>query len=270
MPTFPPNSSFNFSCAVVGDSLYAIGGFAGLSENAMKMPVYNLRTNMWMEANQIKGLREAFACGVIGGRIYVAGGFCRQKSKEKMLRSAEMYIPERDIWCPVASMCQGRSCCASAVVGDKLFVIGGYGAQTVLRTVEVYDPAENSWEQKTSMPRMWILAGCASVGTKIYVVGSDIRAMDRQELAVFDTQLDSWNKIGLIPFNELVSGSKCSLWGCGVASVGEQLYIAGGASSYDGGGLNTVLVYDPGTEQWGTMRQMHSRRHCCAVVTIYH
>lgn len=269
MPALPPNSSFNFSCAVVGCNLYAVGGFVRLSDNASKMPVYNFQTNTWKTANQMHLLREACGCGVIGDRIYVAGGFCRLKSHEKRLRCAEVYLPDRNVWCSIASMMEGRSCCASAVVGGKLYVIGGYGARTMLQSVEVYDPVEDSWMQGASMPRLWFLAGCAAIGSKIYVIGSDMHAMDGQELAVFDTKLDAWTIVGSIPFNELVTGSKCSLWGCAVASIGDKLYVLGGASSYDGGGLNSALVYDPATEQWATMRQMRSRRHACAAVGIY-
>eukprot|EP00250_Pteridium_aquilinum_P004839 c15034_g1_i1 orf=527-1582(-) len=268
MPALPPNSFFNFSCAVVGCNLYAVGGFKGLSDTATNMPVYNMRTNTWSAVNQMRELREACGCGVIGGCIYVAGGFCRLRAKEKRVRSAEVYYPDKNIWCPIASMTEGRSFCASAVVGDELYIIGGYGIRSMLQSVEVYNPVEDTWAKRENLPRLWILAGCAAIGSKIYVIGSDIQAMDGQELAVYDTMSDVWNIMGSIPFNKLVTGSKCSLWGSAVASAGDKLYVLGGASSYDGGGLSTVLVYDPATDVWATMRQMRSRRHGCAAVMI--
>lgn len=269
MPALPPNSFFNFSCALVGCNLYAVGGFVGLSDITTKMPVYNLRTNTWSEATQMHDLREACGCGVIGGCIYVAGGICRLKAAERRVRSAEVYFPDKNLWCPIASMAEGRSCCASAVVGNKLYIIGGYGARNFLQSVEVYDPVEDTWTRRSNMPRLWILAGCASIGSKIYVIGSDMVAMDEQELAVYDTKSDMWSFVGSIPFGNLVTGSKCSLWGCAVASAGEKLYVIGGASSYDGGGLNTVLVYEPVIDAWMTMRQMKSRRHGCAAIVVY-
>lgn len=269
MPALPPNSFFNFSCAVVECNLYRVGGFVGLSDVVSKMSVYNLRTNAWKEVNQMQELREACACGVIGGCIYVAGGYCRLRTMEPRLSSAEVYVPEKNIWCPIASMKEGRSCCASAVVGEKLYVIGGYGKLNVLQTVEVYDPVVDTWERKASMPGLWILAGCASIGSKIYVIGSDMMAMDRQELAVYDTKLDAWDMVGPIPFDKLVTGFRCSLWGCAVAAAEGKLYVLGGASSYDAGGLSTVLVYEPVKDGWTTMRQMRSRRHGCAAVVIH-
>ena len=41
---------------------------------------------------------------------------------------------------------------ASAAVGGKLYVFGGYGAGSErLSTAEVYDPASDSWAQVTSL-----------------------------------------------------------------------------------------------------------------------
>ena len=39
---------------------------------------------------------------------------------------------------------------ASAAVGGKLYVFGGYGGGVHLSTVEIYDPASNSWAQGPS------------------------------------------------------------------------------------------------------------------------
>lgn len=268
MPAVPPNSFFNFACVLVNYNLYAVGGFVGLSDFSCRMPVYNPRTNAWEEVTPMSELREACACGVIKSCIYVAGGYCRLRSAGQRLSSAEVYLPHENQWLPIASMKEGRSCCASAVVGEKLYVIGGYGTFNILQTVEMYDPAKDAWDSKSSMPGLWILAGCAPIDSNIYVIGSDMIAMDGQELAVYDTVNDVWNLLGPIPFDKLVTGSKCSLWGCAVAAAQGKLYILGGASSYDGGGLNTVLVYDPLKQSWTTVKQMRSRRHGCAAVVI--
>ena len=40
---------------------------------------------------------------------------------------------------------------ASAVVGGKLYVFGGFDGKEWLSTAEVYDPASDSWAQVTSL-----------------------------------------------------------------------------------------------------------------------
>ena len=63
-----------------------------------------------------------------------------------------MYDPQADAWTQLASMGNARRNHASAAVGGKLYVFGGYGAASVrLSTAEVYDPASDSWAPVTSL-----------------------------------------------------------------------------------------------------------------------
>ena len=71
-----------------------------------------------------------------------------------------MYDPQADAWTQLASMGIARRRHASAAVGGKLYVFGGYGTSGLLSTAEVYDPASNSWAQVTSLtsPRSGVAA----------------------------------------------------------------------------------------------------------------
>eukprot|EP00249_Psilotum_nudum_P009959 c22252_g1_i2 orf=479-1093(-) len=193
MPVCPPTSFFNSSCAVVDGKLYTIGGFVGLADISSTMWAYNMRTNAWEKVAQMAESREACACGVIKGCIYVAGGLCRYKSDHQRVNTAEVYVPQEDRWHFIASMREGHSCCASAVYGGKLYVIGGYGAHGVLQSVEMYDPIDGVWSRRADMPAMWVISGCAVIGFKIYVVGSNI--MDRTSKNLLFTMYKKINGI---------------------------------------------------------------------------
>ena len=71
------------------------------------------------------------------------------------MNSAYAYDPQADAWTQLASMGTARRIHASAAVGGKLYVFGGYGAGTQvaqrLSTAEVYDPASDSWAPVTSL-----------------------------------------------------------------------------------------------------------------------
>ena len=58
-----------------------------------------------------------------------------------------MYDPQADTWTQLASMSNARRAHASAVVGGKLYVFGGFGGKGKVGTAEVYDPASDSWAQ---------------------------------------------------------------------------------------------------------------------------
>ena len=62
-----------------------------------------------------------------------------------------MYDPQADAWTQLASMGTARRNHASAVVGGKLYVFGGWDANQRLSTAEVYDPASDSWAQGPSL-----------------------------------------------------------------------------------------------------------------------
>ena len=65
--------------------------------------------------------------------------------------SAYVYDPQANAWTQLAIMGTARRTHASAAVGGKLYVFGGYGVEGDLSTAEVYDPASDSWAQVTSL-----------------------------------------------------------------------------------------------------------------------
>ena len=68
------------------------------------------------------------------------------------LNSVCVYDPQANAWTQLASMGTARKAHASAALGGKLYVFGGWGAANVrLSTAEVYDPASDSWAQVTGL-----------------------------------------------------------------------------------------------------------------------
>ena len=62
-----------------------------------------------------------------------------------------MYDPQADAWTQLASMSEVRHGHASAAVGGKLYVFGGWDDSGPLSTAEVYNPASDSWAQVSSL-----------------------------------------------------------------------------------------------------------------------
>ena len=66
-------------------------------------------------------------------------------------RSVYVYDPQANAWTQLASMGTARRVHASAAVGGKLYVFGGWGGGGYLSTAEVYDPASDSWVPVTGL-----------------------------------------------------------------------------------------------------------------------
>jgi N-acetylneuraminic acid mutarotase len=59
----------------------------------------------------------------------------------------------------------------AAVLGGKLYVVGGRSGTAYLKTVEAYDPATNAWTSRPALPTARAALGVGGVSGLIYAVG---------------------------------------------------------------------------------------------------
>lgn len=58
-----------------------------------------------------------------------------------------------------------------AVLGDKVYAVGGFNGSLRVRTVDVYDPTTDAWSQCSSMEARRSTLGVAVLNGCIYAVG---------------------------------------------------------------------------------------------------
>ncbi len=74
----------------------------------------------------------------------------------------------------------------AAVLGRKIFVIGGRSAQgEVLQTVEVFDPSRNEWRDFPDTKRQREGATAIILGSRLYLIGGS----DQGERALADRRV---------------------------------------------------------------------------------
>ena len=74
-----------------------------------------------------------------------------ETSQDVSVNSAYVYDPQANTWTQLASMGTPRRNHASAAVGGKLYVFGGFNTGGRLSKAEVFDPASGSWAQGPSL-----------------------------------------------------------------------------------------------------------------------
>ncbi len=144
-----------------------------------------------------------------------------------------------------------RAWFTSAVVDDKIYVIGGFGDSTLATTVDVFHPSENKWSTLattgTFTPR-GSLASCV-LGDKIYVMGGAIGPEKPSNMSnaveIFDPATNSWST----PKTTGTFTPRNNLCAC---VIDGKIYTLGGYNAESPGDLNILEVFDPQANTWNS------------------
>ena len=159
-------------------------------------------------------------------------------------------------WVELPPLLQPRAAGAAAVIGDRLVVTGGVGANgRLLGTTEIFDG--NSWKLGAEMPTPRQLLGAASDDKMVYAVGGTDGTAELPTVEAYDPAADSWTSLPALP------QPRSDL---GVAIADARLVAVGGVSA--GQVLKTVSVMDLATKTWAGLPDMSTARHGMAVASV--
>jgi N-acetylneuraminic acid mutarotase len=234
---------------VVGDAVYFVGGAKQLKGQTPPYQAcadvfnYNLQGQSWgTSLPSLSVARTHASTGCADGLLIVAGG--NQYSAAENGYSAKTIQKVVEIldldnaakgWTRGTSIPgDARGWSATAVVGDKFYMLGGAtfdtsGTVTTARRLKealCYDPALDSWTSLTAPPEAisgW--TGTAFQDRYILAAGGvaqiDGATVMNDLLFVYDTKNDSWLKFE----NPLPPGGLFN--DCGLCVIGDAVYIAG-------------------------------------------
>lgn len=129
-PDLPHARSHHSSVAVNG-RLYVIGGKwqiqHGVEHPRPEVDVYDPETGSWSSAAPLPTTRGLLATVAVENRIYAIGGqSILSDGWHGSLDTVEEYDPSLDTWGPATALPTPLREHASAVVGDRVYVLGGY------------------------------------------------------------------------------------------------------------------------------------------------
>lgn len=107
-------------------------------------------------------------CSDSAGVIYAVGGLTKSGDS---LSTVETYDPLTGKWTMAEAMSMLRSRVGVAVMGSKLYAIGGYNGSERLSTVEVFDPETKKWAKVAPMNCKRSAVGAATLHNRLYVCG---------------------------------------------------------------------------------------------------
>ncbi|MCL4126264.1 UNVERIFIED_CONTAM: hypothetical protein GTU68_008791, partial [Idotea baltica] len=169
----------------------------------------------------------------------------------KAIRSVECYDFKEERWFPVAEMPSRRCRCGIAVIGGKVYAVGGFNGSLRVRTVDVYDPVRDTWTACANMEARRSTLGVATLNSCIFAVGGFDGSTGLNSAEMYDPKSFEWRMIAPM------STRRSSV---GVGVVNKYLFAVGG---YDGASrqcLASVESYCPETDVWTTVAEMSARR----------
>ena len=208
-----PEAVTSFGAATAGDWLYAFGGHKGerhdYSAEMVRGSFYrlNLRNGQAWEKLPDATPGQGQPLVAHGDFIYRTGGMAARNAAEEKenlhsLDLVQRFNPQTLQWENLPALPAVRSSHDAVVVGDKLYVMGGW--QLTGSTKEAIWPANalvldlknpsTGW-QEFSQPFKRRALAVAAVGSRIYVVGGmDSNNKPSSAVETYDTATGQWSK----------------------------------------------------------------------------
>jgi len=167
--------------------------------------------------------------------------------------------PHAGIWLHGPNLPSPRQDAAVAVMGGRIYVIGGFGpSDQPTTTTFVLEPAAGtnlnptldqppaptlpvgSWSTAQQIPEAIDHAAAAPLDGFIYVAGGTVEKLVTNKFWRYDPSDDSWASMPPLPI---------PCYGPTMQAFGGKLYLFGGAASH-GHDERSIEVFDPATASW--------------------
>ncbi|RWS04234.1 kelch-like protein 10 [Dinothrombium tinctorium] len=142
--------------AILDGRIYVVGGFRDMCY-LNSAEYYSPDHNEWTLITPMIKPRSSPCTVAYNNQIYVIGGLCANG----LIACGERYDPQFETWIPLEDDMMEKKCSASAVVlGDKIYVIGGWNGVGGLRSVEIWSDETKKWVLGTKLQKR--RTGCAA------------------------------------------------------------------------------------------------------------
>lgn len=250
------------AAALVGDSLYAIGG------RGMKpLEALNLKTLMWKKLPTPPVEMNHFQAINYHDEVYVIAAFEGKYPHETPIPNMYIYSPKTGNWRkgPEIPKERLRGSAGVVVYKDKIYVVcgiidGHYDGHVAW--FDEYDPKTNTWKQLPDAPRVRDHISAAMVGDKLYLAGGrKSSAKTNQVLETTIGEVDMYDfKTG--QWTTLPAESNIPTQRAGSTAVTNKgkIWILGGESPQLAA-HNEAEILDPKTNTWTAGPRMKQGRH---------
>lgn len=207
----------------------------------------------WRYTGAINSVRRHMVPNVLqNGKILISGGI---DSSHTPLSTCELYDPATETWSTIGSMIEPRSQQTTNMTADgKVYVFAGNTNVGMSNTVEVFDPTTNTWGSagNISIGRMNHTSTLLPNG-KVLIVGGFDGSDFLSSCELYDPITQTSESAASLHLGRHDHSTI-------LLQSGKVLVTGGRIGGADGIYLNEVELYDPSTNTWTVLADMHSSR----------
>ncbi len=233
--------------------IFVVGGLPADGKNSGRVDIYAPSSDRWRRGPDLP-IRVDHAMATVGdGRLYLVGGY---DSGHRPL--SDVFVLERSLWRRLPPLPEGRAAGGMAIVGQKLYVVGGVGPAGLANRMLIFDLRRRRWSRASGpTPREHL--GVTRLGGRIYAVAGRTAGFD-SNLDTVESYLPSarrWRKLPPVP--EPRGGTAAAAAAGSVVSIGGEAFSGTIASAY---------AYTPRQRRWRRLPDLPTPRHGLALASI--
>jgi N-acetylneuraminic acid mutarotase len=267
LPLHPaPSIRVEVAAARIATRIYVAAGFVDAVKPATRLDIYDIPTDRWTTGAPMPVSLNHTTAVTHDGKLYLVDGymgdFATFMGGDGLAVAILLeYDPATDKWRTLPSPPTKRGAVAAGVIGDELYVAGGWNTSSEDQTrLEVYDFDTGKWRRGPDMrfARNHVVGAAAS--GKFYAVGGHVHLFITDQVFSyverFDPKANRWERVA--DLNPPRSGA-------GVTTVDGRLVVFGGEAK--NGVVASAAVFDPLTGLWSPLPDMLTPRHALGSVT---
>ncbi len=247
-----PTGRYNPGVAVIGGTVYVVGGSTAGLIPLNELEAYNSATRTWTVRAAMPTARAYLGAVAVNGILYAIGG-----DGGGYMNTVEAYDPVTDSWATKAPLPEAKKGMGVAAMGTTIFVFGGEAGYLAVNSAQAYDTLTDTWSAIAGMPDTRSYGAAVAMNGLILTMAGLTNAGWAQTAYVYDPGTNGWGARPSTVFPRFVAGA---------ASALGRVWVAGG--QYNSTVLDRVEAYDPVGDAWTLRTSLPLPRNAVGMAAI--
>ncbi|MCV7410945.1 protein kinase [Mycobacterium florentinum] len=218
-----PKARSELGATVADGRLVALGGVSS-GQVLKSVSTFDLTTRTWSGLPDMATARHGMAVAAVERSVYTVGGSTTIGDQQAITSAETLKLPARktqpaSAWRSLPDAPTARLMMASAVLNNKVWVLGGLRNGVALQTVESFEPRIGSWEPGPALPIPLHHAAAAAYRGEVVVLGGTTDNIVNGSNKVFALRSGNW--VELPPLRHARAAPAAAV-------VGDKLVVVGG------------------------------------------